>query len=511
MRTFSRSRKLFTLSRLASLCMAAALLIVGCSSSAPTATTKHVLVFGSSSTIPQLNPIIITFAYEQTLWSLLWDGLVESTPSGTPAPDLATSWSPAPDLKSWKFNLRHGVKFNSGRELTSDDVVKTIQYFIDPKVPAQWFKYNALISGAQAIDKYTVEVDTSAPDASLPITLEAFQVIDMTSLSTINQKPNGTGPYMVKEFVPNDHVKLLPNPNYWGPKPKLDEIDIVKTGDPTAAITDLKSDAIQGFWGPPLTAIADLAATPGLSVVYPQAPAKAQEIGWDTTSFPFNDVRARQAFSYATDRDTILKVAYAGIGTTSPANDYLSSKNVQFDSSLTPYTFDLAKAKQLFDAVGVKHLIWWAIAGAYPEWTTEGQIISADLAKIGIKMEVQTNDLSTWVAKFYPAHKKFPGYLVADALEFYGPAAFAFSFLYGGANSDNWQNADYDNAYVAAQAAADTTAQQNSYNQLQEIQNSQVPVVVTNQTVDPVPVSSKVSGVWVGANGTVHLELAAIS
>lgn len=488
----------------------ALLVLAAACSNGTSSTTKHVLTIGASSGIPQLNPIIKTFAYEEILYALLWDGLVKQKPDGTPAADLATSWTPASDLRSWTFNLRQGVKFVNGKELTSDDVVQSVNYFIDPKVPAQWAKYNALISGAKAISKYVVEIDLSAPDSSLPVTIEYFQVLDMSTLSTINQKPNGTGPYTVKEFVPDDHLYLVPNPKYWGPKPKLDELDIVKTADPTAAVTALKTGSIQALWGPPQTAVADLASDSNIKVLEPQAPAQLHELEFDDSSFPFNDVRARQAFSYATDRDTILKTAYGGIGVTSPQNDYLSTKNVAYDGSLPKYDYNLDKAKQLFDAVGVKHLTWWTIAGAYPQWVTEGQIIQGDLAKIGITMDIQTNEISTWAAKFYPAHKKYPGVIIPNVLPG-GAWPLSMSFIYGGASSLNWHDAGFDQAYVSAQGTVDTSAQKGFVSQLQRIQDEQVPSVVPLHSVDPVLVRSNVSGLWVGNDGRAHLEDAGVS
>lgn len=469
--------------------------------------SRHTLTVGSATGIPQLNPIVACCAFEETMNTILWDGLDKENPDGSPGPDLATSWTPSSDLKTWTFHLRQGVKFNNGRELTADDVVKSINYTMDPSTKAGAAPYNKLISDVKAVDKSTVEIDTKAADSALPLTIMLFQIIDVSQLSTINSKPNGTGPYMVKDFVPNDHVDLVPNPNYWGPKPKLDQLTIVKTADTTAAVADLAANDIQVFWGPNLTDIGGLASRHDVRIINALAPSHLHVYTIDDSSFPFSDVRARQALSYAMDRTTIVKVAYAGIGLPSPANDFLPTTHPAYDQSLPTYDFNLDKAKQLFSAVGVTSLTWWAPASGYPEWITEGQILQADLAKIGIKMDIVTNEISTWVAKFYPAHKKFPGLVIPNSLSG-GIPSVAFNFLFGGVSDLNWQSADYDTTYSSALATDDSSALMAAWAKLQQIMNSEVPVLVPLQSTIPVPVRSTVTGVWVSNSGTVHLETA---
>ena len=94
---------------------------LGVSSAQPTGgAAAGTLKVGASQGIPQLNPVIRTFAWEEVLFPLLWDGLTKWTPSGATAPDIATSWTGSKDSKTWTFKLRSGVKYSNGDALTAD-------------------------------------------------------------------------------------------------------------------------------------------------------------------------------------------------------------------------------------------------------------------------------------------------------------------------------------------------------------------------------------------------------
>src|SRR5262245_34598183 len=117
---------------------AVSLVSLGASSARPTAhSAAGTLKVGAAQGIPQLNPVIRTFAWEEVLFPLLWQGLTKWTPSGGTAPELATSWTGSKDSKTWTFNLRPGVKFSNGDPLTATDVVKTFNYYLAPKTVTQ--------------------------------------------------------------------------------------------------------------------------------------------------------------------------------------------------------------------------------------------------------------------------------------------------------------------------------------------------------------------------------------
>ena len=89
---------------------------------------ENVLTIGAAQPIKQLNPVTKANAWEQVLFSLIWNGLVKTKKDEKLAPDLATSWSPSADLRTWTFTLRTDVTFSNGKPLTPAAVVSTFDY-----------------------------------------------------------------------------------------------------------------------------------------------------------------------------------------------------------------------------------------------------------------------------------------------------------------------------------------------------------------------------------------------
>ena len=401
------------------------------------------LSIGAAQGIPQLNPALWTFAWEETLLPLLWDGLTQYEQNGTVGPDLATHWSSADGARQWTFHLRGNVKFSNGKPFTSANVVSNFNYFRAPATTYHDKSNLSLITSVIASGPRTVVINLSAPDAVLPQGITNVKMIYLPALSTIDSKPIGTGPFVVKSFQPNSQLTLVRNSRYWGTPALLNQIDVVNAPDPTSAYTSLISGSLDLLWSAPYSDVAGIRHSPSLKLLAPKVASQFNFWDLDTAAPPFNNVKVRQALAYAVDRSAILKDAYFGQGLVSNANDPLATNNPAYDKSLKPYPYDLKKAKALFNADRVKSLTWWGIAGQYPEFTTTGEILQASLKSIGVKLNIDNVDISTWAAKFYPAGKKFPGLVVPN----FDPAppapAFSLNYLREGTCNCNWVNPTY--------------------------------------------------------------------
>src|SRR6185312_2312798 len=356
----------------------------GNQTSAP-AKAGGVLTVGSATAIDILNPVTKSTAMDQNLFSLMWDGLVTQDQSYKLVPDLATSWSASSDQETWTFKLRPGVKFSNGKALTSADVVSTIKYYQNPNTATQLKNNVAPIASVTASGDDTVVFKLSSPDALFPQSIVNVKIIDTGAMSTMESNPAVTGPFMVKSFAANNHLDLVPNPDYFGTKPKLSGINFALAADSSSAVTALQAGSLDALWSVPLSQVAALGANPNLQVIKPSV--IGQYVSWevDTTAPPFNNVKARQALAYAIDQKAILKAAYSGQGEVSTTNDVLANNNPDYGGHLTDYTYNLNKAKQLFAEAGIKPgatFIWWGVANQYPEWNVSAQILQADLKKI---------------------------------------------------------------------------------------------------------------------------------
>jgi peptide/nickel transport system substrate-binding protein len=469
-----------------------------------------VLTVGAAQSITDLNPVTKANAWEQVLFSLMWDGLVKTgKDQKTLKPDLATSWKSSPDLKTWTFRLRSGVKFSNGTSLTADSVVSTLKYYRDPKTTTQLKNNVKPIVKVVAHGTDTVVFTLSAPNALFPSSIEMVKIVDTGALDSMETNPAVTGPFKVKEYVSGDHLTLERNPSYWGAQPKLDGIKLVKAADASSAVTALQSGDLDALWSAPLSQVAAIKRNPNLRVVNPSV--IGQYLSWevDTTKPPFNNPLARQALAYAIDQKSILHAAYFDQGVVSTTNDPLTTNNPAYGGNLINYTYNLKKAKSLFARAGIHAgatFVWWGASNQYPEWNTSAQILQASLKKIGITLRIQNTDIASWPAKFYPAGKSFPNLIVPNFQSYEPDAADEFLFLQSGRCECNWNNARFDSLYRKALATAGDAARNKIWHQLQELVNKQAPIFVPLQFATVTATKRSVVGLWVDGGGNPHLE-----
>ncbi|MDQ1736041.1 MAG: peptide/nickel transport system substrate-binding protein [Pseudonocardiales bacterium] len=467
------------------------------------------MTIGSATGIDLLNPVLQTTAWDQVLFSLLWNGLVTTGKDGKLQPDLASSWSASADQKSWTFQLRPGVKFSNGKALTPADVASTLAYYQNPNTATEQKNNVAQIAAVKPSGSNAVVFTLKAPNAVFPNSISRLKIVDMAALSGMEKNPAVTGPFKVKEFVADDHLTLVRNPSYFGSPAKLDSIKIVKAPDSSAALTALQSGDLDALWSVPLSQVAAIQANPKLAAVKPSV--IGQYVSWevDTTQAPFNNVKARQALAYAIDQKSILSAAYSGQGSVSTTNDPLANNNPNYGGNLTDYTYNLDKAKALFAQAGVNAgstLTWWGVANQYPEWNISAQILQASLKKIGINLKIQNTDISSWPSRFYPAGKSFPGLIIPNFQSYTSDASDEFQFMLHGRCECNWNNDQFDALYKNALATADPTAQKALWQKAQELINQQAPIFVPVQFATVTATKSSVVGLWVDSAGNPHLE-----
>jgi peptide/nickel transport system substrate-binding protein len=474
----------------------------------PAQAAKTTIVVGSTQGVPQLNPIIRTFAFEETLFPLLWSGLSKWKPNGTVGPDLAVSYSANKAATVWTFNLRSKAKFSDGSPIDAKAVKASFDYARDPKTVTQEAnKLNMITSITTSGNK--VIFNLNSPDALFPEGIAWVKVIKVKDVSSFNTNPSTSGPYKVSSFTPNVSLVMVPNTNYFGIKPKLTQIKFVKTADATAAVTALRSGDIDVMYQLPLGDAAPLAKDKSLQIVKARVSSVAVTWEFDLTSAPFNNLKARQAVAYAVNRAQILKAAYSGFGQVTSFNTIIPDKsawNCGTAGGLTAYNYDPVKAKALFAEAGLTHFTWWGVSGALPEFDAMGQVLQASLKEIGITMDIQNNEVGTWAGKFYPAGKTYPGLLLPNYQSVPGEPAFSMNFLLSGRAESNWNNAAYDALYKKAIGTLDKTARKAAWCDAEKLENAQLPLITPFVFNILHAATSHVKGAWVEGGGQLHLE-----
>jgi peptide/nickel transport system substrate-binding protein len=336
----------------------------------------------------------------ETAW-LVFDRLTTYDQNRTPQPMLAESWDISSDYKSFKLNLRKGVQFHSGREMTSDDVKYTILRLRDSTVGSgilagfsNWF------TTVDTPDKYTVQLTTDASRPTFFDAIELFNIVDKDNVEGPDAKSKivGTGPFTFVEWQNGDHFTVARNPNYWQTgRPYLDQI-ISYVRDQQTMDLQLESNGMDVVKIPAVDDFVRLKADPTYQAVIHPASGTFFEVGFNSKRPPFDDKRVRQAFNYAMDRkrfcDTIMR------GTATPIDLPWSSTSPAFDAAKNGvYGYDLDKAKSLLQQAGVSGLETGVLVNGIgaPQVLAFSQIYQASLAQIGVKLNIQNVEPAVWV------------------------------------------------------------------------------------------------------------------
>ena len=236
-------------------------------------------------------------------------------------PALAKSWEILENGKVYVFHLVEGVHFHDGTEFDAAAAKWNFDRILDPDVKSWVRPYYEDVAKVEAVDKYTLRVEMKEPSGALLIALAGyFHGIPMASPHswTTYEKdwvrhPAGTGPYMLKEWVPGKHVILAKNPHYFKPGlPYLDTLEFRIMKDPLTTSASLRSGEIDLITVAPLQQALLLEKSQGVTVV--TGPEMAPIVAFlNMRVKPFDDVRARRAVGgYGLDRAEIARVAFHG-------------------------------------------------------------------------------------------------------------------------------------------------------------------------------------------------------
>ncbi len=362
-------------------------------------TSGGTLRFGQVGDIVTLEPHFNQNTTSENTW-LAYDRLTAYDANWTPQPMLAESWDLSADAKQIKLNLRKGVQFHNGRELTSDDVRYTFERIRDPKVgvgqyalQGQWFQT------ADTPDKYTVVLTSDQPR---PLAFDLFETLNIVDQQTIESpdaatKSNGTGPFAFVEWAQGDHATWAKNKNYWqSGYPYLDNVETHFFKDATALTLQLEAGALDAIRFPSKDDFVRLTADPSFKGLTYPSNVSAYAVGAAVYTPPLDRKAVRQALNYAIDRKRFVDSFLKGVGT--PLSLPWDSAFPMYDASKANYyTFDLDKAKSLLAQEGITDLHLDMIPSpTFPEGNDFCQMYQNDLAKVGVTLDIISLDQGTW-------------------------------------------------------------------------------------------------------------------
>ncbi len=436
----------------------------------------------------------------------------------------AESYTISDDGLTYSFKLHEGIMYTNGEEMTSDDVLYTIDSMLDPEraaVNTDWF---TMLVGAQDVldgkattvegkgiiihDDYNFDLvlaDSYAPFLSV-ISVPGWSILNREAGEAADEAGGGvtgtyfgsepeytigSGPFVLKEWKLNDHIYLEANPDYWQGAPKIDGILIKVVSD---------SETEQMMFETGQTDIFDLNNTNATRLIshYEESEEWADNIVYKTvfgTSYitfnesiePFDDVRVRKALQIGIDRQAILDTYYEGAGVL--AKGIYPESMVGYNADLPEIEYNPEKAKELLAEAGYADGFEMEAACTSDGSSQEVfQIIQEQLKEYNITLNINQMDEASWYD--VRATGALPMYFTSWYGDFNDADNFIYTFFSSAATklrSFNYYNTDAIARIEAARHMTDQEARIAEYQDLEKIviqdDAAWIPIVHSNKVI----------------------------
>ena len=396
-----------------------------------------------------------------------FDGLLQRRIDGNLYPALAERYE-HPDLVTWKFYLRKGVKFHNGNPFTAADVKFTFQRLGDPKCCSEYMDNAKQIASVDIIDDYTVVVKTVTPDPSWDQNLDIIFMVDKESTEVREQgdiglKPIGTGAYKFVEWVKGSYLKMEANEDYWGGPPHIKNVELKPITESSTRFAALASGEVDLISGVPVEVYDKVANNPKLEIMSRPGRRPIFLALGNKPDAPWADIRVRKAMYMAINEEEIITKVMRGQA--SPAAQVADSAMVGYAEDIQRLPYDPEQAKKLLQEAGYADGFEITLAGPNDRYVQDEKICEAVakyLAKVGIKCRLDVKPK----AVFFPelvSGEKHDFYLLGWLSNTYDYRQnYSYLFYtrgqekgYGAWNGTSWSNPELDVLFDATDAMVD--------------------------------------------------------
>jgi peptide/nickel transport system substrate-binding protein len=363
---------------------------------------KDTLVIAMQLEPPGLDPTAGAAAAigEITLYNI-YETLTKINGDGKVTPLLAESWEISPDLKTYTFKLRKGLKFQNGEPFNAQAVKFSFDRAGGAKSTNKDKRTFANLT-TQVVDDHTVVLLNKEIDPDLPFLLgqPTAIIVEPKSADTNATKPVGTGPFKLDSWNKGSSCVLSKWDGYHGAeKPVLRKVTFRFISDPSAAAAALLSGDVDAFPRCPTRIVNQFKGNPQFQVLLGGSRAKTI-ISINNRHKPLDDVRVRRAILAAIDRKGFIEAAADGFGTPIGSHYVPGAEGYVDTTNVNPY--DPEKAKKLLAEAGVKTPLELTMTLPPPPYARQGgEFVVAQLAKVGINVKVQNVEWAQWLANTY--------------------------------------------------------------------------------------------------------------
>jgi peptide/nickel transport system substrate-binding protein len=455
--------------------------------------------------------------------------LVMREADGTLVPGLAASWDVSEDGATYTFHLREGVMFQDGTPFNAEAVKYNFERILDPDTMSEYaIDYLGPFVGAEVIDDYTVAVDLESATASFLGGLAEGWICMVSPTAAEEWGPEefqdhfvGTGPFILKEWKRHEYIRLERNPDYWG-GPEffdhqglayLDAIVFKFVEESTVRTGTLETGEIHLAQEVAATDVAGLEANADTNVLIKPSPGTGIFVMFNVSKPPTDDLKVRQAINYAVDQAAISDILYQGV--MAPSYGVLTPPTPCYWAGAEDmYPYDPAMAESLLEEAGWSDTdgdgirdkdgqplrLDFPTHGSFPVYTDPCPIIQAQLAEVGIDVNVQNLAVPAWLeaGRTGNLHMGIVDWRAADP-----DFNLRQCFHSDNATSFGWtwhSNSHLDDLLEQGMVTLDTEARCDIYDEVQQI-------IMDDAMIKPINLYSAVWGVRTEVMGLTIDEL----
>ena len=332
----------------------------------------------------------------------IFETLTKINSDGTVSPMLAESWEVSPDLKTYTFKLRKGVKFQNGESFNAAAVKFSFERAGSEKSTNKDKRTFAGMESVAAIDEHTVVILNKAldPDFLFLMGQATAIIVEPKSADTNATKPVGTGPYQLSVWNKGSSVTLSKWEGYRGAAGvKIKKATFRFISDPAAQVAALLAGDVDAFPRVTPRSVPQFKTNPKFQVVVSGSRAKTI-LAINNKKKPLDDVRVRRAIAAAIDRKAVIEGAADGYGV--PIGSHYVPGALGYVDTTGVNPFNLDKARALLAEAGVKIPLELSLKLPPPPYARQGgEVIAAQLAKIGIIAKIENVEWAQWLSGTY--------------------------------------------------------------------------------------------------------------
>ncbi len=436
-----------------------------------------------------LDPITYSELMAGDVMKSVYEAFTNIDKDGNVIPGLATSWESHEDGLGWRFHLRKGVKFHSGRDFTAKDVKWTMEQLLIPGNKGGLnTRYLKNISGAQAVkdgattnlvgveivDDHTVDIRLDNPDVLFPIYPTWFMdsgIIEEHGQDWVTKVSAGTGPFSFVEWNRGQNILLSANKDFWGDGPHIDGVNMLIVPNDDTTISMYEAGELDVIYVRAVTGrrlLKDSRFENELNLV---PAAQIQYLGLNQTQYaPFKDIRVREAVCISIDRDAMVAGLYGGAAF--PLYGQVTPGVAGYNPNLESIPYDLDRAKKLMAEAGYPNgegLPPLKVTSTNPRKDEISYYANQLNSSLGMPIEVEVvergshiKNMNTGQVAFFPWGwtAGYPDAMYFLSQVWYGPSKY---------NRSRWQNDRFDALLDQSKTVPDNNARYKLYNEAEQV------------------------------------------